>query len=189
MIDDSVFPFRDEKWAPSRTPYEDRPHDNPALYRGSSPAAEPAPDLMALRYTVRYAHHTDKKAIIRSAQTKQVDYMTTNQLIDDIAAGRLVVVVDNHKNKIVAWCAIDGSTYETRLYFAIKRMMVPNKKYRRQGIADFMLKWILQKHPKLTFGATPWIDNTAMRTMLEKNGFILRYAFGEDGMWCCYVRA
>lgn len=189
MMDDSIFPYGNYKWEPSRTPYEDRPHDNPALYRGSSPAVEPAPDLIACRYTVRYAHHTDTKAIIRSAQMKQVDYMTTNQLMDDVATKRLVIVVDNHKNKIVAWCAIDGTEYETRGYFAIKRMMVPNKKYRRQGIADFMLKWILEENPKLTFGATPWVDNTAMRSMLEKNGFTLRYTFGNDGMWCCYVRA
>ena len=187
MMDDSIFPYGENPVTPYRG-YRERPHDDPALYRGSSPAVEPAPDLIACRYTVRYAHHTDKRAIIRSAQTKQVDYMTTNQLVDDIAMKRLVIVVDNHKNKIVAWCAIDGSAYETRGYFAIKRMMVPNKKYRRQGIADFMLKWILEENPKLTFGATPWVDNAAMRTMLEKNDFTLRYTFGADGMWCCYVR-
>lgn len=187
MMDDSIFPYGENPVTPYRG-YRERPHDDPALYRGSSPAVEPAPDLMALRYTVRYADNYDRVSIIRSSQTKQVDYMTTNKLLDDIAKRRLIIAVDNHKNKIVGWVALDGWTYEARGYFAIQRMMVPNKKYRRQGIADFMLKWIVKENPKLILGATPWVDNAAMRSILEKNGFTLRYRFGNDDMWCCYIK-
>lgn len=162
-----------------KAPYEHREPTNPALYSGYTPARP---------FIFRLATSADKLSIIRSAQKKQADYMTTNHLVADINEDRLILAIDNYTNKIVGWCALDSSTQTKYGYHAIKRMMIPNKKYRGQGIAKMIVEWIIQEHPKMVLGATPWRDNHAMRGVLMDTSFEFQYYFGDDDMWCCYMK-
>lgn len=163
----------------TKKPYTAIQSTNPALYSGFTPARP---------FTIRLATQNDKLSIIRSAQKKQTDYMTTTQLCKDIDNNSLIITIDNAIHKIVGWCALDFACQQTHGYCGIKRMMIPNKKYRKRGIASLMIQWIIQEYPKLKFGGTPWIDNFAMRKVLADNGFTLSYYFGENDMWCCYTK-
>ena len=71
-------------------------------------------------------------------------------------------------------------------YVALKRLCILNKKNRGKGIARFAIHSIMQSMHGCKVGCTPWEDNTAMRKILEDEGFRLEYKFDEK--WCFYSK-
>jgi RimJ/RimL family protein N-acetyltransferase len=71
-------------------------------------------------------------------------------------------------------------------YVAIKRLCVLNKKNHGKGIARFAIHEILRHLHNCKVCATPWEDNTAVRHILEAEGFKLEYKFME--YWCFYSK-
>ena len=127
----------------------------------------------------RRATHSDLMKIIRAIGHKDLSYITKGQENLDYNKKQLYVVAEGDK---VLACAslVWESEYE---YFAVKRLCILNKRNCGRGIARFALRE-LQKVVCGRIGATPWIDNIAMRKLLESEGFKLEYKF--NGIWCYY---
>lgn len=123
----------------------------------------------------------DYITVCRMVQNKQLGYITPALLKKDIQANELYLLkIDN---KIVCFAA--------RVYcagfnnYAIKRLCVPNKKNKGKGYAGELLHYLITtRECNMDLVCTPWIDNSAMRHMLEKNGMKLKYVF--DKVWCLY---
>ena len=128
---------------------------------------------------LRKATHKDLMKVIHAIGYKDLPYITKSQENFDYNKKQLYVVADGEK---VFACAslVWESQYE---YFAVKRLCILNKHNYGKGIARFALRE-LQKVVKGKIGATPWMDNIAMRKLLESEGFKLEYKF--DGVWCYY---
>lgn len=130
---------------------------------------------------LRKATHKDLMKVIHAIGYKDLPYITKSQENRDYNKKQLYVVADGEK---VLACAslVWESQYE---YFAVKRLCILNKHNRGKGIARFALRE-LQKEIRGRIGATPWLDNIAMRKLLESEGFTLQYIF--DGRWCFYAK-
>lgn len=90
------------------------------------------------------------------------------------------MVIDN---KIIAILSL---VYDNDYnYFAMKRLCILNKKNCGKGYAREMLAYVSARVNN-KIGCTPWIDNNAMRHMLETLGFKLEYIFNEH--WCFYSK-
>ena len=128
---------------------------------------------------LRIANHDDFLKVARAVSRKNIAYINPFMESNDYRENRLYVVADGDK---VLACAslVWESDYE---YFAIKRMCILNKKNTGKGIARFAIRE-LQKVVDGKIGATPWWENTAMRHLLESEGFKLEYKF--NGNWCYY---
>ncbi len=133
---------------------------------------------------ISFASEKDKLSVIRSIQRNQTDYMTTQQAKDDIANGRLIVC-KNDKAKVVGIISVELK--EDRGYIAIRRGMVTNKLNRGKGIMSKLVDFICQQSWEYPLGVTPWIDNTPMIKVLERNGFTKHYTFNE--VWVYYERS
>ena len=80
-------------------------------------------------------------------------------------------------NKILGQCAL---VYEPNYsYYAIKRLVVYNKKNCGRGIAERFIKY-LSNNTSSEIGCTPWSDNLAMKKLLLRNGFKYQYTFLEN---------
>ena len=108
-----------------------------------------------------------------------ISYISIPLLRSDVQAHRLFIGIE--KNKIVSTCAIVPEPQYN--YTAMKRLYI-NPNCRGKGYAQKMISYIIARYPHETLGATPWTSNDAMRHMLEKQGFSLRYIFNEK--WCFY---
>lgn len=131
--------------------------------------------------TIRKATQEDTIHIIRAIQNKQISYITPAHVREDVKFGRQFIMVEN--GKVIAMLSL---VYDTdHDYFAMKRLLIPNKKNCGKGYAQMMLKYVSQQ-AQGKVGCTPWIDNQAMRHTLEKLGFSLEYIFSEK--WCFYSK-
>lgn len=130
---------------------------------------------------LRLATKTDlwkvKSAIVR----KHIPYCTAEQIQKDYDNNCLYVVAENN-TPLAITSVIEDSVHG---YTALKRGCVLNKKNRRKGIMYFSLME-LSKRLHGTIGATPWLENTGARKLLESAGFQLQYVFNEK--WCFYAK-
>ena len=108
-----------------------------------------------------------------------ISYISTSLLCSDVQAHRLFIGIE--KNEIVSTCAIVPEPQYN--YIAMKRLYI-NPNCRGKGYAQKMISYFIARYPQEKLGATPWTSNDAMRHMLEKQGFTLRYIFNEK--WCFY---
>lgn len=123
--------------------------------------------------------------ILRAIQNKHIDYLTPKHVREDIYKNRLYKCVE--KSKIIAIVSVVwDNTYK---YYAIKRLCILRKENIGKHITSFFLEYIQNEYQNNgeKIGCTPWVDNKAMRHILEKEGFILEYIFSEK--WCFYSRS
>lgn len=125
--------------------------------------------------TIRLATEKDTIRIIRAIQNKHMDYNTTADVREDVAAGRLFVAEEN--GKLLGSMAVFYKPH--RDYYAITRGCVYSKKSRGKGVASALVDHILSLGLG-TYGATPWNDNPAMCHIFEKRGFEYQYTFKEN---------
>lgn len=130
---------------------------------------------------IRKARQADYIHIVRSIQRKRIDYITPAHVQQDIESEQQFVMVDG-----VRVIAILSLVYDQEHgYYAMKRLLIPNRKNCGKGYAQMMLRFVsAQAQGKV--GCTPWADNLAMRHTLEKLGFSLEYIFSEK--WCFYSK-
>lgn len=124
---------------------------------------------------VRLANKSDYKGVARSLTNKNISYISSTHAKNDIENNRLFVMEEN--GKAIAQCAL---VYEPLYdYYAIKRLVVYNKKNCGRGIAQqFISFFCAMDLPAL--GCTPWADNVAMKKLLERNGFVYQYTFMDN---------
>lgn len=125
--------------------------------------------------TIRIANKSDYKGVARSLANKNISYISSAHAKNDIENNRLFVMEEN--GKAIAQCAL---VYEPLYdYYAIKRLVVYNKKNCGRGIAQqFISFFCAMDLPAL--GCTPWADNVVMKKLLEKNGFVYQYTFMDN---------
>lgn len=124
---------------------------------------------------VRLANKSDYRGVARSLANKNISYISSIHAKNDIENNRLFVMEEN--GKAIAQCAL---VYEPLYnYYAIKRLVVYNKKNCGRGIAQqFISFFCAMDLPAL--GCTPWADNVAMKKLLERNGFVYQYTFMDN---------
>lgn len=125
--------------------------------------------------TIRFADIHDFSFIAQNVSARGMDYNTVEDVRKDIAAGRLIVAMDN--GKILGSVAIVYKAH--RGYTAVMRVCTYAE---GQGIASALIEYICSLGlGKL--GATPWNDNPAMVHIFEKYGFVYKYTFKENYMF------
>ena len=130
---------------------------------------------------IRKANNNDYIRIVRVIQNKHINYITPAHVKEDIKNNRMFVMIIDEKIVAILSMVFDND-YK---YYAMKRLCVLNKKNRGKGYARELLQFVsLQARGKV--GCTPWIDNNAMRHILESMGFKLEYIFDE--CWCFYSK-
>lgn len=128
----------------------------------------------------RRANGDDYNTLSHMIRGKRLDYLTTTHIVNDLRHEYMYVA--EYKGKIVAFCSIvNGHDPE---YYGLKRLFIPNKKYRHRGVGDALLHHIIWLYPRV--GATPWEDNIPMRKLLERHGFVYQYTFNH--IWMYYRR-
>ena len=132
--------------------------------------------------TIRKATTADYIHIVRSIQNKKLDYFNASHVRADIDAGRCYVAEDNGR-LTASLSLVYDATYN---YHAMKRLSVFNKKNNGKGLAAKMIAYVVSECKGSKIGCTPWTDNTAMRHILEKQGFKCEYIFAEK--WCFYSK-
>ena len=130
---------------------------------------------------IRLATQTDVYKIRNAVRRKNLLYCTPYQIADDFTNKRLYCVYEGDK-VLATLSLVEEPEYG---YTAVKRLCILNKKNQGKGIARFALHEI-QRMVSGRIGATPWEDNTAVRHILEAEGFKMEYKF--DGHWCYYVK-
>lgn len=131
---------------------------------------------------IRLAQNSEAKSISCSIRNKKIDYNTARHVYEDLRNKRLYVLIDNNE-KIIASCAlVEESNYN---YTAIKRLAIFKKENYGKGIASQFIKFFINTVDS-SLGCTPWIDNIAMKKLLEKFGFQLQYIFSENH--CFYLK-
>lgn len=131
---------------------------------------------------IRVATKEDYRWIMNAVCRKQLPFCTCAQIKEDFTWGRLYCVYEG--DTVLATLSL---VYDAQWeYVAIKRLCVLNKKNHGKGIARFAIHEILKYLHNCKVGATPWEDNTAVRHILEMEGFTLRYKFNER--WCFYAK-
>ena len=131
---------------------------------------------------IRVATQSDYRWIMNAVCRKQLPFCTCNHIKDDFTWGRLYCVYEEDK-VLATFSLVYDYDYD---YLAIKRMCILNKKNEHKGIARFATHEILKYIHNCKVGATPWEDNTAVRHILEAEGFKMEYKF--DGHWCFYSK-
>ena len=130
---------------------------------------------------IRLATQTDTYKIRNAVHRKNLLYCTPYQIADDFTNKRLYCVYEGDK-VLATLSLVEEPEYG---YTAVKRLCILNKKNQGKGIARFALHEI-QRMVSGRIGATPWEDNTAVRHILEAEGFKMEYKF--MGHWCCYSK-
>lgn len=130
---------------------------------------------------LRKANLNEAQKLAQVVGRKHLDYITTHHLVWDYNHSQLYVVVENDKVLAIV-SLVPEPDYG---YIAIKRLCILNKKNQGKGIARFALHEI-QRMVSGRIGATPWEDNTAVRHILEAEGFKMEYKF--MGHWCFYSK-
>lgn len=130
---------------------------------------------------LRKANELDFVRIHSAVCRKNLSYCTHYHIAEDWYKDRLYAVVDGDK-VLATLSLVEEPEYG---YTAIKRLCILNKKNQGKGIARFAVHEI-QKIVDGRIGATPWEDNTAVRHILEVEGFVLQYVFNER--WCFYAK-
>lgn len=131
---------------------------------------------------IRLATQTDVYKIRNAVRRKNLLYCTPYQIAEDFTYGRLYCVYEGDKVLGTFSLVYD----EQWKYVAIKRLCILNKKNQGKGIARFAIHEILRYLHNCKVGATPWEDNTAVRHILEAEGFKMEYKF--MGHWCFYSK-
>lgn len=131
---------------------------------------------------LRKANLNEVQKLAQVVGRKHLDYITTHYLVRDYNHSQLYVVVEN--NKILAIVSLVPEPEYG--YTAVKRLCILNKKNQGKGIARFAIHEILRYLHNCKVGATPWEDNTAVRHILEAEGFKMEYKF--MGHWCFYSK-
>ena len=124
---------------------------------------------------IRLATKADYKGVACSLRNKNIEYITSSHAKNDIENQCLFVMEE--EGKIIAQCAlVREAAYN---YYAIKRLVVYNKKNCGRGIAEKFITFFCEKDIP-TLGCTPWKDNAVMKKLLERNGFVYQYTFLEN---------
>lgn len=119
--------------------------------------------------------------IMRAMQNKHIEYISIQQIRMDIYSSHMYKCVKD--GKIVAIISVVWD--KTYKYYAMKRLCILQKKNKGKGITELLIDYITERYLG-KIGCTPWVDNSAMRHILEKKGFALEYIFDEK--WCFYSR-
>lgn len=130
---------------------------------------------------LRKANELDFVRIHSAVCRKNLSYCTHSHVAEDWYKERLYAVADGDK-VLATLSLVEEPEYG---YMAIKRLCILNKKNYGKGIARFALHEV-QKLVSGRIGATPWEDNTAVRHILEVEGFKMEYKF--MGHWCFYAK-
>lgn len=130
---------------------------------------------------LRQASYQDMMKVVNALRYKDLSYITKSLVNMDYNHNRLYVVADGKK----VYATVSLVAEPNYNYTAIKRLCILNKKNRGKGIARFALHEI-QRMVSGRIGATPWMDNGAVRHILEMEGFVLQYVFNER--WCYYAK-
>lgn len=125
--------------------------------------------------TIRFANIHDFSFIAHNIESRNMDYNTIEDVREDIAAGRLIVAVED--GQIIGSVAIVYKAH--RGYTAVMRVCVYAEGH---GVASALINYICSLGlGKL--GATPWNDNPAMVHIFEKYGFVYQYTFRKNYMF------
>lgn len=121
---------------------------------------------------IRLATEKDYSHIYHALNRKGINYISANHAKEDISKNQLYVIEENEK--VIAQCAlVVENNYN---YIAIKRLVIYNKKDCGKGIAQRFIEYF-KSFGIENLGCTPWTENTRMRKILERNGFIHQYTF------------
>lgn len=121
---------------------------------------------------IRLATKADYKRIAMALFNKKIDYITPAHAKADIENNRLYVM--ESAGRVIAQCAL---VYEPNYsYYAIKRLVIYNKKDCGKGIARHFIRHFCSMNLS-ALGCTPWSNNEAMKHLLSQNGFKYQYTF------------
>lgn len=130
---------------------------------------------------IRQATTNDTIHVVRSLQNKRIEYATTAMAKADISNSRMYLLEED--GKIVAMCSV---VYDNHYdYYAIKRVVVFNKKNCGKGYASSLISYVSSLGFS-SIGCTPWIDNISMQKLLIKLGFHFEYLF--NNCWTFYKK-
>jgi len=132
---------------------------------------------------IREATQHDFAILVKMAQHIKIDYITPQHIQNDIFSKNLYVVVDKNNNIVAFGARVFDAHFQE---YCIKRVCVPNARNRGKGYAQEIIKYLTVTRDR-TFPliCTPWLDNYAMRHMLEDIGFKLHHVFNTN--WCLYT--
>ena len=131
---------------------------------------------------LRKATRKDVMKVCRAIGYKtNLPYIRVEDVMSDFLHDRIYVVAEGEK----VFATVSLVPEPDYGYTAIKRLCILNKKNQGKGIARFALHEI-QRMVNGRIGATPWLDNGAVRHILEAEGFVLQYIFRER--WCYYAK-
>ena len=131
---------------------------------------------------LRKATRKDLMKVCRAIGYKtNLPYIRVEDVLSDFLHERMYVVAEGEK----VFATVSLVPEPDYGYTAIKRLCILNKKNQGKGIARFALHEI-QRMVSGRIGATPWEDNTAVRHILEAEGFKMEYKFME--YWCFYSK-
>lgn len=131
---------------------------------------------------LRKATRKDIMKVCRAIGYKtNLPYIRVEDAMSDFLHDRIYVVAEGEK----VFATVSLVPEPDYGYTAVKRLCILNKKNQGKGIARFALHEI-QKMVNGRIGATPWTDNSAVRHILETEGFVLQYVFNER--WCFYAK-
>lgn len=133
-----------------------------------------------MKLTIRKAEKRDFAIVAPIVRAAAISFLNVEYLRGDIAHGCAFVMYDG--NNFVGICSLIHD--EMWHYDAIKRLYIA-KEYRGKACATSLLSYVSNKSNGIV-GCTPWIDNGAMRHILEELDFTLQYIF--DDKWCYYAK-
>ena len=112
------------------------------------------------------------------AEQRQISYITPNQVQDDVRHNYCYVLTENKKIK-----AFGSLVYCPKYHnWAIKRVCVLEE---GRGFGKQIVNYVCRHHyASFPLICTPWENNTAMRHILENEGFEMKYIFNTK--WCMY---
>lgn len=132
---------------------------------------------------LRKASRKDLMKVCRAIGYKtNLPYIRVEDAMSDFLHDRLYVVAEGEK-VFATVSLVEEPDYG---YTAIKRLCILNKRNCGKGLARFALRELQKVVVGKKIGATPWVDNIAMRNLLESEGFAVQYVFQE--VWCFYMK-
>lgn len=126
----------------------------------------------------RARRDSDDIILSRMAEERHISYITPAQVQNDVRHNYCYVLIEDQKIK-----AFGSIVYCPEYHnWAIKRVCVLEE---GRGFGKQIVNYLCQNHfASLPLICTPWKDNVAMRHILEKEGFKMKYIFNTK--WCMY---
>jgi N-acetylglutamate synthase-like GNAT family acetyltransferase len=127
-----------------------------------------------MKYLIRSTDKEDLPSIITMLKTLPIQekkYLALDKKMDtirrEVRAGRHTYVIVLAVGKIVAFVRESGRSNK----FVLLEEIVVHPEYRNKGLANILLAWLLNKHPKML--AKTYAKNVAVIGLLTKNNFYI----------------